>query len=337
MSEYKEIKGTNIEVVASDLSNPLDGQIWFNSTSNKIKLGKISTTGTYASASLLSTNRYQSAGAGTQTAALNAGGDSGPPAKRNETEEYDGSSWTAGGNIGTARNYQRGCGTQTAALIVGGDGPGPVVSPTKQDAVEEYDGSSWTNGGSYPAVMRGIGVTGTQTAGLAVGGNPWNANTYEYNGSSWTAGGNYPSPADRLMAGGTQTAGLGWGGFSPSLPGILNTSNEYNGSSWTAGGTLPSGKVWSTSSGTQTAAVGAGGFPGPSGSIETFVYNGSTWSQDTNIPVSYASGQGSQNAPSTSSILFGGYANNNSNTSANHNVWEFTGAGAAVVETVTSS
>jgi hypothetical protein len=38
-------------------------------------------------------------GAGTQTAALVFGG-YGP---LNATEEYDGSSWTAGGNLGTAR------------------------------------------------------------------------------------------------------------------------------------------------------------------------------------------------------------------------------------------
>jgi hypothetical protein len=31
-------------------------------------------------------------------------------------EEYDGSAWTAGGNLGTARFTFMGCGTQTAGL-----------------------------------------------------------------------------------------------------------------------------------------------------------------------------------------------------------------------------
>jgi hypothetical protein len=34
----------------------------------------------------------------------------------NATEEYDGSAWTAGGNLGTARYVMAGAGTQTAAL-----------------------------------------------------------------------------------------------------------------------------------------------------------------------------------------------------------------------------
>jgi hypothetical protein len=35
----------------------------------------------------------------------------------NATEEYDGSTWTGGGNLGTARYGLSGCGTQTAALV----------------------------------------------------------------------------------------------------------------------------------------------------------------------------------------------------------------------------
>jgi hypothetical protein len=37
MAEYINIKGQNIEVVASDPANPTIGQIWYNSTSNTLK------------------------------------------------------------------------------------------------------------------------------------------------------------------------------------------------------------------------------------------------------------------------------------------------------------
>jgi hypothetical protein len=37
MAEYINIKGQNIEVVASDPANPTQGQIWYNSTSNTLK------------------------------------------------------------------------------------------------------------------------------------------------------------------------------------------------------------------------------------------------------------------------------------------------------------
>jgi hypothetical protein len=36
------------------------------------------------------------------------------------TEEYDGSAWTGGGNLGTARRQLAGAGTQTAGLAFGG-------------------------------------------------------------------------------------------------------------------------------------------------------------------------------------------------------------------------
>jgi hypothetical protein len=40
MATYKEIKGTQIEVLESDPSNPVEGQVWYNSTSNVLKGAK---------------------------------------------------------------------------------------------------------------------------------------------------------------------------------------------------------------------------------------------------------------------------------------------------------
>ena len=37
MTTYKEIKGTQIEVVSSDPSNPVEGQVWYNSTDQAVK------------------------------------------------------------------------------------------------------------------------------------------------------------------------------------------------------------------------------------------------------------------------------------------------------------
>ena len=37
MATYKDIKGTSIEVVSSDPSNPVLGQIWYNTTSQSLK------------------------------------------------------------------------------------------------------------------------------------------------------------------------------------------------------------------------------------------------------------------------------------------------------------
>ena len=37
MATYKEIIGTNIEVVSSDPSNPVTGQVWYNTTTDQLK------------------------------------------------------------------------------------------------------------------------------------------------------------------------------------------------------------------------------------------------------------------------------------------------------------
>jgi hypothetical protein len=101
------------------------------------------------------------------------------------TEEYNGSTWGPGGNLGTARYFLSGCGTQTAALAFGGVN----ATPTITNVTEEYNGSAWTAGGNLGTATAQTGAAcGTQTAGLAFGGNPPSsppatAATEEYNGS----------------------------------------------------------------------------------------------------------------------------------------------------------
>ena len=79
MATYKEINGTNIEILSSDPTNPLLGQIWYNSTTNTLKgLGFIATS-SWATGGTMGTGRDQTTGAGSKNAALAFGG--GYPAK----------------------------------------------------------------------------------------------------------------------------------------------------------------------------------------------------------------------------------------------------------------
>jgi hypothetical protein len=57
MAEYINIKGQNIEVVASDPANPTLGQIWYNSTSNTLKGGGVTTAGSWATGNNMNTAR----------------------------------------------------------------------------------------------------------------------------------------------------------------------------------------------------------------------------------------------------------------------------------------
>jgi hypothetical protein len=87
------------------------------------------------------------------------------PRLTNATEHYDGSAWTAGGNLGTSRYKLSGAGTLSAGLGFGGyDGN------VSFNATEHYDGSAWTAGGNMATSRYRLAGAGTQTSGLAFGG-----------------------------------------------------------------------------------------------------------------------------------------------------------------------
>ena len=64
MTTFKEISGQLIRTLSSDPANPLEGQIWYNSTIGVLK-GYRSLGGVWASGGNLSTARSNSGGAGT--------------------------------------------------------------------------------------------------------------------------------------------------------------------------------------------------------------------------------------------------------------------------------
>jgi hypothetical protein len=122
MADYKNIKGFNIQYLDSDPPNPIEGQMWFNSTSQTLK-GVVAATiadATWASGGDLNTGRNGILGrAGTQTAALVAAGSEAPASATVNTELYDGSSWTEVNNVNQARQDGGGAGaTNTAALNI---------------------------------------------------------------------------------------------------------------------------------------------------------------------------------------------------------------------------
>ena len=139
MTTYKEIRGTNIEAVASDPSNPVDGQVWYNTTSNTVKANYIN-PGSWSTGGALNTARQLFAGAGTQTAALVFGGSTFPSPPVAVTESYNGTSWTEVNDLNAARQNTNGAGTQTSALCVAGY----TTSPNNQ-FVEKWNEVSKIN------------------------------------------------------------------------------------------------------------------------------------------------------------------------------------------------
>jgi len=148
-------------------------------------------------------------GAGTQTAALCMGGINwntpftGSYTSVLNSEEYDGTTWTSGGNMNQRRDAGTGT-SQTVALAFGGDSSGSLT--------EEYDGTTWTAGGNLTTARGRSSSAGTQTAGLCMGGSPQQTFTELYDGTSWTAGANASVGTYQGFGCGTQTSAIMFGG-----------------------------------------------------------------------------------------------------------------------------
>ena len=317
MAEYINIKGTNRQVLSSDPSNPTLGQIWYNTTSNTLK-GRVLQSSAWATANSMTTARRSYGYAGTQTAALAAGG--GYPAI-STTEEYGGTSWTTVNSMPTSVYDLAGAGLQTAAVIWGGD----------SNVTYEYDGTNWTTSGTLGIAVRNSAGFGIQTAAVSTGGqslgNPYTSATEEYNGSSWTGGNNLAQQRSRLMGFGTLTAGVATGGTTDE--GLMPNTEEYDGTSWTAGGNLNTARKEAGSSiGTQTAAIVFGGIipsSSPNDQALTEKYDGTSFANDATMGTARAYLRGMGSATAGLAAGGGGDPGNSAVTE------EYTGAAEATV------
>ena len=324
MTTFKEIRGTTIEVVSSDPSNPEAGQIWYNSSSGTLKGYALTNVNAWASGGTLSVGMRNAALFGTQTAAINAGGVN-STGIIGTTQSYNGTSWSSlPATLNTPRESVNGAGTQTAGIIIGG------LDPAISSAVESWNGSSWTNITSLPAARDYGGAVGTQTAALYFGGRtPTTTGTsFSYNGAAWTSGGTMNTARFGFgYAGNSNTAALAFGGQPP--PTGVSATESYNGTSWTSLNNLNTARADLGGLGTQTLALGFGG-SGPGTSTE--LWNGTSW---TSNPTGLGSGRlqlkgcGTQ----TAGLTAGGFTGPATPTSFSE---EWTGQ-ALLVKTITVS
>jgi len=327
--------GSPAGTVASALSTE-GGNAPYGATTEEYNLSIYSPiAATWASGGNLSTARYGSVGAGTsQDAALVAAGTQAPAyTGQNATEEYNGSTWGAGGNYPLSGSGQRGCGSLTAAL---------GTTPTSTNT---YDGSTWTNLGAPSNLNTPRAATwlvGSSTAGLIWGGNsgPTRYNvTEEWDGSAWTTS---PGTLSDSVSG---TTGFGIQTAAIRVAGDLGPSNStnvdsYNGTTWTASTAYPIAIKDSFGTGTQTDGLVASGAGGPGGTdvVTTVVsaWNGSSWSTTATMGTSRRDNTGgSTSGPATAAVQAGG---NNPPTTSIANTEEFTGEIPALdYKTITTS
>ena len=102
MANYKDIHGTNIETVTSDPDNPVNGQVWYNSTEQALKGFTSNPAGTWSTSGTMNTARKGGGSKGSQTSGIAVGG-SIPPDVGN-VELYNGSTWTEMADMAVSRN-----------------------------------------------------------------------------------------------------------------------------------------------------------------------------------------------------------------------------------------
>ena len=286
MADYKNIKGFNIQYLDSDPPNPIEGQMWFNSTTQTLKgveAGGIS-LGTWASGGDLNSagSKFAAGNIGTQTATLAAGGYR--PAEvsaSSNVESYDGTAWTEVNNLTQALRNLGGAGSSTSAFIATGtDSVGAL--PTVTNA---WDGTSWTDVAEVNTGREAVASSGaSSSSGLLMGGYyapGYQALTESFNGTTWTEVSDLNTARYSLGATGIQTATIAFGGAIP--PGNTNTSaNEFwNGTSWTEVGDLNTARQNTLGAGTTTAGLAVGGnVPSPASQYaQTEFYNGTSWTE----------------------------------------------------------
>ena len=279
MATYDEIHGSRVESVSSNPSNPLEGQVWYNTSLSLLK-GYVMGTAAWASGGALDTARLAGASGGIQTAAFYAGGRVGPPGGTALSEEYNGSSWTEGSNLNTPRQYVEGAGTEAAGLAAGGY---PATGAT-----EEYNGTSWASQPNSMGTGRAFGgMAGAQDSAVYAGGTyPSTAVTAfveEYNGTSWSEQNDLSQARKYLAAAGTADTNVVVFGGSDQ-PGSTKYTNteEYDGTNWTNGGALITARQGLGGSpggpGTKADTLAFGGYDGSNASAATEGYDGTSWS-----------------------------------------------------------
>ena len=218
-------------------------------------------------------------GTGTGTDAIAIGGLTTPPLSiKNTTEEWNGSSWTSGGNLNTARYNAENMafGPGTAAAFVGGKGPD--YQPKMLH--EQYNGSSWTETTDTPTDLIGGASVGIQTNAVVASGShskqPPGSTTSDgksmaWDGSSWTEITAFSTARFSAFATGVYNDFILVGGANPSSS-VQAITEKWNGSSWTEIGDLANGRNSLGGGKTEsdsTSAVVFGGSPNPASSSGT--------------------------------------------------------------------
>jgi len=289
MATYKNIKGTTIQSLASDLPTAYVGQVWYNTTTEAYK-SVVGAAAWATGGTMVTPSAGSMGGAGTQTSAVVMA----TGASAASTYTYDGSSWTAAPSLASNQsNGSSGGASNTSAIYCGGyTGPPAYSSMTR---VEEFNGSAWTtNPTTLNTARKGQGGGGLTTEAVWVGGGVTHppspgtnlSSAETFNGSTWTtAPGSMSQARQYIAAAGSSTAAVVAGGQVPPPYATYDLCELFDGSAWTTGNTLNQTRKFPRGNGTQTAAAAYGGNSAPPTSIynDTELWDGTSWATSVSM------------------------------------------------------
>lgn len=187
-------------------------------------------------------DRMSLCGCGTQSQQLQFGGTQDEDARLNNTEEYNGTTWSNSG-VGTLirqRYGHQGCGVQDQALSFGGIG-------LYGNQTESYNGSAWTNESLMIKKRFYLSGMGTNDHAIQIGGQnmyeiplalTYFETTEEFINDQWQSGNSLSAIRANQQQNGTYTDGFISGGTS----GSITTENCSNGF-WISGPNLNTGRT----------------------------------------------------------------------------------------------
>ena len=169
---------------------------------------------------------YENRGCGTQTAGLSIAGQTAPggsPAgasPSNNTEEYDGTSWTAGGNYPVSGVGICAVGSQTATIAGGQPGSPNTLA-------NEYNGSAWTAVGSLTTGGYQMGGSGDLTSALFFGNSPKSTVSQSWDGSAWASAASMANQRAYATDSVNGTSGAAFAGAGNPSP-FSNATEEFS-------------------------------------------------------------------------------------------------------------
>jgi hypothetical protein len=235
------------------------------------------------------------ASAGTSTDSIKAGTSNGPGLT---VELWNGTSWTETTELNTGRYYLRGSGPSglTDTLVFGGQNP-----PGAQAVTEKWDGSTWTELSDMASARGAMASTNTTSSeAWAAGGTSDGGSTYVTTTEEWSA------PA--LFS----KSNLGQVFYNSTSNVFKVTQQSVPIGSWSSGGNMNTGRasmmVNSVSGGLsgQTDAIGVSGASPPGTNLTNVeLYNGSSWTETTDVNTGRRLGGGAGGQPAA--VIAGGY------------------------------